>query len=309
MAGTRLNYLKNIGVDVWTLRENVVDVLQVQGSAPAEGAISAAAPNIAADIPERDKVNESGFQADATPDTAIGTPALRAIAAQLRSAEGKPAPVSVANQASSVPASKSPTTQTAEGVSSTGPDVDKTKSANNRSPEFLFCFMDYVPEQGDGATFVFCLPYESQSLSREIRQFGDDVARGLFGGPLRPDVGELRWPMVRSAHIAQTELEAKAVVIDRVSRCQKNLIVFGDIVQHYVIGGAAGTTLEKEGVEKEEAGGKAMHETGPDKVGGKRIYRALGHEAYCSEGLAVGKTVGNSKLELWRLLVEVRKVL
>jgi len=262
MTGTRLTYLRNIGIDVWTLRENVVSARQSQE--PDRGAEQDANKN----------VNQAVSQVNTT-----GAPALRALSAQLREAAGEQdlsAGTSGGAKMSSSTAPEALTTTLVNG---------NQKPVVDPSPEFLFCFMDYVPEQGDGVTLVFCLPFEAQSLPMETRQFGDDIARGLFGQPLRPDIGELRWPMVKSAHIAQTELEAKTVVIDRVGRCQKNLILFGSTVQHYVIGDAESL------------------------MGSKRVYRALSKEVYCSGENSTVETIGQHKQQLWRLLKEVQKFL
>jgi len=140
-----------------------------------------------------------------------------------------------------------------------------------------------VPEAGEGVTLVFSLPYETQSLPREARQFSDDVARALFGKSVNPVVGDLRWPLVRSTHIAQTESEAKTVVVDRVRRCQSKLILFGETIQHYVVG----------------ARGVAQQE----------VYQALDYDQYWAVPEPGNQPSAFPKCELWRLVTEVRGAL
>ncbi len=273
MLNTRFDYLRNIGVDDWTRRENV---LSAQSSTQPE-AVEASSSAVA--VP--DQVISTGNQVEINSDASTGIPALRAIAAQLRNAESANPSSSSAVPAPTLSGQKEPEAP--------------ALTANAPSPEFLFCFLDYVPEAGDGVTLVFSLPYQAQSLPGEVRQFSDDVARGLFGKSLRPGVGELRWPMVKSAHIAQTELEAKTVVVDRVSRCQCKLILFGETIQRYVLG-EAGT-------------GFGARDFASTTLGNQEVYTALNHTDYWKTGDSMDQHSGSPKRELWRLVTEVRQAL
>ena len=295
MENTRFNYLRKIGIDVWTLREHVADVQRPQESVLGTVA-NRANQEISQPVPST-VAAATRLPIGTTPESllntgaAAGLPALRAIAAQLRSSEGVPAVASLN-----------------EGSVSQG-DLPSSSQANESqvpaaslSPEFLFCFLDYVPGNGIGVTLVFSLPPETQSLPIEVRQFGDDVAFSLLGSLLRPNIGELRWPMVKSAHISQTELDAKAVVVDKVSRCQRNLILFGETCQHYVIGRSS--TDPEARLAQASASKKIV-----EKVGEKQVFRALNHFDYCSVDPALGSDIVKRKRGLWLLVKEVQKAL
>ncbi|MFT6433500.1 MAG: hypothetical protein ACJAVI_001542 [Candidatus Azotimanducaceae bacterium] len=284
MENTRFDYLRKIGIDVWTLRENVVDIQQ-----PTPETLARKAPQRhPATVPE----TLTSAPAVSTPESVVNTgaatgiPALRAIAAQLRSSEGKPAALENERSASETK------------VPATALLAESPGSSASLPPEFLFCFLDYVPENGKGVTLVFSLPHQTQSLPIEVRQFGDDVACSLLGGVHRPNIGELRWPMVKSAYIAQTELEAKAVVLDKVSRCQRNLILFGETSQHYVIGRSS-----------PDAEVLLAPVSVVEQVGEKQVFRALSHLDYCSVDKALGSDIVNRKRALWQLVKEVQKAL
>ena len=89
--------------------------------------------------------------------------------------------------------------------------------------------------------------------------------------------------MVRSTHIAQTESEAKTVVVDRVRRCQSKLILFGETIQHYVVG----------------ARGVAHQE----------VYKALDYAQYWAVPERGNQPSVFPKHELWRLVTVVRSAL
>lgn len=265
-----------MGVDVWTRRENVLDIATVEGSSygsvdSVAGDRSGTQTGLSA-LASPEPVSQATNQAKISPENATGIPALRAIAAQLRNSESKN-PGEASAGADNVALTQSQDAR---------PEPPKTETFAP-SPEFLFCFLDYVPEAGEGVTLVFSLPYETLSLPREVRQFSDDVARALFGKSVNPVVGDLRWPLVRSTHIAQTELEAKTVVVDRVRRCQSKLILFGETIQHYVVG----------------ARGVAHHE----------VYQALDYAQYWAVPERENQPSVFSKHELWRLVTEVRSAL
>lgn len=265
-----------MGVDVWTRRENVLDIATVEGSSyqPVDSLAvdhsgKQSGPSALASLAS---ARHTTNQAEISPENTTGIPALRAIAAQLRNPESKNAGE----------ASARPDNVALAQSQDTRPKPPKTE-APPPSPEFLFCFLDYVPEVGEGVTLVFSLPYETQSLPREVRQFSDDIGRALFGKSVNPVVGDLRWPLVRSTHIAQTESEAKTVVVDRVRRCQSKLILFGETIQHYVAG----------------ARGVARNE----------VYQALDYAQYWAVPELGNQPSILPKLELWRLVSEVRTAL
>jgi hypothetical protein len=273
MTNSKFDYLRNMGVDVWTRRENILDIATVKGlsDAPVESVAVARSGTQAGPsaLASPEPVSLATNQAETSPENATGIPALRAIAAQLRNPESKNA----------VGASAGADNLASEQSQDIRPKTERFAP----SPEFLFCFLDYVPEAGEGVTLVFSLPYETQSLPREARQFSDDVARALFGKSVNPVVGDLRWPMVRSTHIAQTESEAKTVVVDRVRRCQSKLILFGETIQHYVVG----------------ARGVAHQE----------VYQALDYAQYWAAPEPGNQPSVFPKHELWRLVTEVRSAL
>ena len=148
-----------MGVDVWTRRENVLDIATVKGFSDAlvesvavdRSGTQAGAPALASPEP----VSHATNQSETSPENATGIPALRAIAAQLRNPESKNA-VGASAGADNVASAQSQDIR---------PEPPKTERLAP-SPEFLFCFLDYVPEAGEGVTLVFSLPYETQSLPR-----------------------------------------------------------------------------------------------------------------------------------------------
>ena len=84
-----------MGIDVWTRRENVLDIATVKGlsDAPVESVAvdrsgtQAGPPALASPQPVSHATNQAGT----SPENATGIPALRAIAAQLRNSESKDA--------------------------------------------------------------------------------------------------------------------------------------------------------------------------------------------------------------------------
>ncbi len=276
MENSRFDYLRNIGVDVWTRRENIARVSSVQASSPppAESVVAAksGAQTVVSTLAVPDQVNQLSDQVEANAENATGIPALRAIAAQLKGAEPSQVDEDRAGAGNADLKDKDET-----------PPMSSEKETVAPSPEFLFCFLDYVPAASEGVTLVFSLPYKSQSLPLDVRQFSDDIARVIFGESVSPLVGELRWPLVRSAHIVQTELEARAVVLDRVKRCQRKLILFGETIQGYIV----------------DEHGIARHE----------VYKALDYAQYWAAPRPENESSVSPKYALWRLVGEVRSAL
>ena len=123
-----------MGVDVWTRRENVLDIATVKGfsDAPVESVAvdrsgtQAGAPALASPEP----VSHATNQSETSPENATGIPALRAIAAQLRNPESKDAVGASAGVDNVVSAQNQ----------DIRPEPPKTERLAP-SPELLFCFL------------------------------------------------------------------------------------------------------------------------------------------------------------------------
>ncbi|HKI73102.1 MAG TPA: hypothetical protein VJ998_00545, partial [Pseudomonadales bacterium] len=90
------------------------------------------------------------------------------------------------------------------------------------APEFHLCFMTW-PE----VSLVFSLPLDADVIDTAHRRFAEDVGIALrVTGDAA--IGAVRWPMVRSAHIDQSESAARAVMRQRVEQCAERVVVFGE---------------------------------------------------------------------------------
>ena len=117
-----------------------------------------------------------------------------------------------------------------ESASSQNPVVSK--------PQFLICFLDYV-----NLSLVFSLPYETNALPSEHRHFGDDINFAVSGQRSIPKIRNLRWPMVQSAHIQQTEEDARQVVRQKLLQSHSRLFVFGRLALGYISESPAGRDI------------------------------------------------------------------
>lgn len=201
MSNARNTYLREMGIDVWVLRENV-------------------------------------------PDSPVGIERLGArheIAVEL-------APPVALVQRAEAPASRQPTAPTNQARSATKDAVLPGRSASRASqpepkettikpvgqaePEFLLCFMDYTVADEDFSC-VFYLPYSTRSLPIEVSRFADSIGAARFSQLTVPERSELRWPMVKAAHIAQSAAEAKQVVGAGINQRGRHVLVFGQAAFEY----------------------------------------------------------------------------
>ncbi|MBV1877954.1 MAG: DNA polymerase III subunit psi [Pseudomonadales bacterium] len=95
-------------------------------------------------------------------------------------------------------------------------------------PQFYLCFLDY-----EGLSLLFSLPLTADTLPVNYRHFADDIYFALRGERAIPAVRELRWPMVQSAQISQTQADATDVVLQKLKRCAELVLVFGHQTASY----------------------------------------------------------------------------
>jgi len=254
MGRLRTAYLREMGIDVWVLRENVAAdggaLSRLGAKAPAVTKAVASAPKIA-----RPSVPAPLSAATAAPER------VPASAPVSPSKFAQPMPAVVAKQ--SIPAEAA------------------TKAQAVADPEFLMCLLDFKRDERELGC-LFLLPYSATGLPPEVNRFASDVAIACLGGPCEPRRTELRWPMVKSSHIAQSADDAKQVVISKVKACGRDVLVFGSEALTYC-------GLEPS-VESGVAVGVAAH--------GKRLW-PLGEFAHYS-------SVAKAKAALWRTLSAIR---
>lgn len=163
----RNQYLAEMGVDVWVLRQEGARYLHAPSASPRE---------------------------DASPKRPAPQPATPRVA---------------------VPAAKSE------------PEVEaprrqpRTPVSTEPVPEFHLCFMNY-----SAISLVFNVPMGAESLPASLSRFGEDVALA-YSGDSQGAVSALKWPMVRSTHIDQSEGAARIVLGQRVAKCATHVVVFG----------------------------------------------------------------------------------
>lgn len=105
-------------------------------------------------------------------------------------------------------------------------------------PQFHLCFIHYQT-----LSLVFSVSLQSESLSPALRRFADDIAIALGNtGTDAARIAAVRWPMVRSEHIDQSESAAKIVISQRVQEAQPVKLLFGKAAAHWA-GEAGGTML------------------------------------------------------------------
>lgn len=88
-------------------------------------------------------------------------------------------------------------------------------------PKFHLCFMT-TPQ----VSLVFSVSAEADAVPRPLHRFAEDVLLAL--GAASPAVATVRWPMVQSAHIDQSEHAARVVLRQRLEHCAPYLVIFGN---------------------------------------------------------------------------------
>jgi hypothetical protein len=232
MGRLRTAYLREMGIDVWVLRENV---------AADGGALS----RLSTQAPAPERVPAWG---PASPSKFVQ-------------------PVSALAVKQSIP------TEAA------------TKTQAVAAPEFLMCLLDFSRDERE-LSCLFLLPYSATGLPPEINRFAADVAIACLGGPCEPRRTDLRWPMVKSSHIAQSADDAKQVVIGKVKACGRDVLVFGSEALAYC---GLEPSVES-GAESSAAAGIGAH--------GKRLWPLADFDHYSSAAKA--------KAPLWRTLSTIR---
>lgn len=257
MGRLRTAYLREMGIDVWVLRENVaadgvaLSRLDAQAPSASKQAIAAAPEIKRASAPE------------------VMPPSGRALALPTES----PAVSSTA------PSQK---TSAVTGKSA-GPNDGGTISQVVADPEFLMCLLDFVRDKRK-LSCLFLLPYSAKGLPPAMNRFAADLAIGCLGGPCEPRRTDLRWPMVKSSHIAQSAEDAKQVVISKVMNCGSDVLVFGPAALVY-----CGIEL---GPTADPAAAIAAH--------GKRLWPLKEVDYYCHDDAI------QAKKSLWSHLIAIR---
>lgn len=262
MGRLRTAYLREMGIDVWVLRENVA----ADGGALSR--LSTQAP--------------SAVKAVAAASEIVRPSAL----APLPTASPTPLPAATTAPASgSVSLSKFAPPIPAVAVNKLVPAKAGIKTQAVADPEFLMCLLDFTRDERE-LSCLFLLPYSATGLSPEINRFASDVAIACLGGPCEPRRTDLRWPMVKSSHIAQSADDAKQVVTSKVKACGRDVLVFGSEALTY-----CGLEPSVElGAESGAAAGITVH--------GKRLWPLAEFDHYSS--------VAKAKVPLWRTLSIIR---
>ena len=266
MGRLRTAYLREMGIDVWVLRENVA----ADGGALSR--LSAQAPVAVKAVAAAAKIARPSGPAP------LPTASPAPLSAPLSAATTAPERVPASGSASP---SKFSQAIPAVAVKKAIPAEAATKTQAVADPEFLMCLLDFTRDERE-LSCLFILPYSAPGLPPEINRFASDVAIACLGGPCEPRRTDLRWPMVKSSHIAQSADDAKQVVISKVKACGRDVLVFGSEALTYC-------GLEPS-VESGVAVGVAAH--------GKRLW-PLGEFAHYS-------SVAKAKAALWRTLSAIR---
>jgi hypothetical protein len=192
-----------MGIDVWVAREHVPasPVPLVRLGALALAAASRVRAEAAAAMPPP------------APKTAVPKTAPPKTAPPKTASTGAAAAVSAA--AGGVSAKPVAAAATPRGPAPAQPQ-----------PEFLLCFVDFTHARHD-LSCVFYLPYATPGLPPAVSRFADNLAVACFGQATVPQRSELRWPMVKAAHIVQSADEARQVVAARLANCARHILVFG----------------------------------------------------------------------------------
>ena len=202
---TRNAYLREMGIDVWVAREHVPasPVPLVRLGTLALAAASGVRAEAAAAIPP--PLPKTAVPKTAPPKSA-STGAAAAVSVAAGGVAAKPAAVAV---------------------------IPRALAPAQPQPEFLLCFVDFTHARHD-LSCVFYLPYATPGLPPAVSRFADNLAVACFGQATVPQRSELRWPMVKAAHIVQSADEARQVVAARLANCARHILVFGRDALPYV---------------------------------------------------------------------------
>lgn len=102
------------------------------------------------------------------------------------------------------------------------------KAAAPAADPFHLCFITYRD-----MSLVFSVPVGVTSLPESLRRFADDIALACLVDRPEPVIANLRWPMVQSTHIDQSDEAATAVVAQRLGKCGRRVLLFGDKAASY----------------------------------------------------------------------------
>jgi hypothetical protein len=249
-----------MGIDVWVLRENVA----VDG-----GALSRLSSQTPTQV--NAKVSATGK------DPMVVTPEILGNHA--------PPPASGRTSASPLTAPRQVVLETVKTVtprevSEHLPSKTVTQTQAVADPEFLMCLLDFSRDARE-LSCLFLLPYSATTLPPAINRFAADIAIACLGAPSEPKRIDLRWPMVKSSHIAQSADDARQVVISKVKNCGRDVLVFGPAALAYC-GIASGST----------AGAVAAH--------GKRFWPLAEVDDYCNDNTT------QAKISLWHALAAIK---
>jgi hypothetical protein len=268
MSRLRTAYLREMGIDVWVLRENVaagggaLSRLSAQATSHVKAKISVVGKDAMGVAPEDRRAGV------AVPDSKASPTSLAASAPEVvRAAERGPV-------APSIPPQQAPL-ETVKKVA-----LNEVSSQVVADPEFLMCLLDFNRDERE-LSCLFFLPYSAKGLSPGIDRFAADVAIACLGGPSEPKRSDLRWPMVKSSHIAQSADDARQVVASKVKQCGRDVLVFGPAALSYC-GIASGSTAAAIGAH------------------GKRFWPLAEVDHYNND------TTAQAKISLWRALASIK---
>jgi hypothetical protein len=266
MSRLRTAYLREMGIDVWVLRENVAAdggaLSRLSAQAPAAARALAVAPE--------------NVRPSASAPLPTASPALLPAATT--------APERVPASGPALPSKFAPS-MPAVAAKKAIPVEAATKAQAVADPEFLMCLLDFTRDE-HALSCLFLLPYSAAGLPPEINRFASDVAIACLGGPCEPRRTDLRWPMVKSSHIAQSADDAKQVVVSKVKACGRDVLVFGSEALTYC------------GLEPSVESGAESGATAGITAHGKRLWPLAEFDHYSS--------VAKAKARLWRILSIIR---
>lgn len=235
MIAERNAYLREMGIDVYLPRDQVT--AETHAIQPLSARRLAASRSVGVVSP----VAVSGSEAVASQPAASREAAPRA--AEPREAALQPSPSSPqADGLRAALAASAPVAGASDVAPVTSAATDLVETAVSAvpadRPEFLLSLLTY-PAPALGLSLIFYQPGAVRTLSSTERAFADAVAasvRSLQGGQAgEPTFSEVRWPMVQSDAIPQTQTEARAVVQAKLKTCNPILLVFGAAAMPYVL--------------------------------------------------------------------------
>ncbi|MCB1646195.1 MAG: hypothetical protein KDI36_12115 [Pseudomonadales bacterium] len=224
MTNLQRDYLREMGIDVWVLRENAVWPPAAREPAREPTPFEAQPPTVISGRGQREMpaADRAGSRAGETGAVSPGgPPAAYRSAIQNLLQQTEPA------------VSKTPEASTKSEVK-TEITPETAAPATPSSPFQLF-FLIY--EAGDHSLGIVAEGKpDAADIAADVKRFADDLALACHRRALAARVQTFRWPMVRNQQIPQTDDEARIVLRNRLRECPPTLLVFGDTAVSFLAG-------------------------------------------------------------------------